>query len=162
MRSYKTERFREWSLVYSVIVSKQLVPPTSKKLSKLKRQKIEYNLACATEIMDFLAENNYCGQSLLKLVSRGNSAVAELLRLKDVIPPVFKWVEMSKYKNSSFKSTFYYPIFIWFRDPTQQERIKYGELLTLDLSYFSGKNDELVSYLSCFLEILFFAEHGEN
>ena len=75
-----------------------------KKLSKLKRQKIKYNLACATEIMDFLAENNYCGQSLLKLVSRGNSAVAELLRLKDVIPPVFKWVEMSKYKNSSFKS----------------------------------------------------------
>ena len=51
---------------------------------------------------------------------------------------------MSKYKNLSFKSNFY-PLFIWFRDPTQQERIKYGELLTLDLSYFSGKNDELVS-----------------
>ena len=61
-----------------------------KKSYQLKRQKIKYNLACATEIMDFLAENNYCGQSLLKLVSRGNSAVAELLRLKDVIPPVFK------------------------------------------------------------------------
>ena len=122
-----------------------------KKLSKLKRQKIKYNLACATEIMDFLAENNYCGQSLLKLVSRGNSAVAELLRLKDVIPPVFKWVEMSKYKNSSFKSNFY-PILIWFRDPTQQEKIKYGELLTLDLSYFSGKNDELVSYFYFFFE----------
>ena len=53
--------------------------------------------------MDFLAENNYCGQSLLKLVSRGNSAVAELLRLKDVIPPVFKWVEMSKLKIQKFK-----------------------------------------------------------
>ena len=104
--------------------------------------------------MDFLAENNYCGQSLLKLVSRGNSAVAELLRLKDVIPPVFKWVEMSKYKNSSFKSNFY-PIFIWFRDPTQQEKTKYGELLTLDLSYFSGKNDELVSDFTYSLEIYF-------
>ena len=104
--------------------------------------------------MDFLAENNYCGQSLLKLVSRGNSAVAELLRLKDVIPPVFKWVEMSKYKNSSFKNNFYLN-FVWFRDPTQQERIKYGELLTLDLSYFSGKNDELVSNFTCSLEMDF-------
>ena len=30
------------------------------------------------------------------------------------------------------------------RDPNQQERSKYGEILTVDLSYFSGKNDELV------------------
>ena len=40
--------------------------------------------------MDFLAENNYCGQSLLKLVSRGNSTIAELFRLKDVIPNIYK------------------------------------------------------------------------
>lgn len=40
--------------------------------------------------MDFLAENNTCGQTLLKLVSRGNSIIAELLRLKDVIPNVYK------------------------------------------------------------------------
>lgn len=67
--------------------------------------------------MDFLAENNYCGQSLLKLVSRGNSAIAELLRLKDVVPGVYK-------------------------NPNQQDKNKYGELLNLDLSYFSGQNDE--------------------
>ena len=72
--------------------------------------------------MDFLAENNYCGQTLLKLVSRGNSTIAELLRLKDVIPSIYK-------------------------DPSVQEKSKYGELLSLDLSYFSGSNDENVSFL---------------
>ena len=67
--------------------------------------------------MDFLAENNSCGQTILKLVSRGNSIIAELLRLKDVIPNVYK-------------------------SPTVQEKSKYGELLSVDLSYFSGQNDE--------------------
>ena len=67
--------------------------------------------------MDFLAENNYCGQTLLKIVSRGNSTIGELFRLKDVIPTIYK-------------------------DPSVQEKSKYGELLALDLSYFSGSNDE--------------------
>uniref|UniRef100_A0A6A7FVW9 Strumpellin n=1 Tax=Hirondellea gigas TaxID=1518452 RepID=A0A6A7FVW9_9CRUS len=40
--------------------------------------------------MDFLAENNVCGQTLLRLVARGNSIIAELKRLAAVIPPVFK------------------------------------------------------------------------
>lgn len=39
---------------------------------------------------DFLADNNQCGQNLLRLVSRGNAILAELLRLSDFIPPVFK------------------------------------------------------------------------
>lgn len=38
--------------------------------------------------MDFISEDNYCGQSLLRLVSRGNSILAELLRLSGYIPPV--------------------------------------------------------------------------
>ncbi|XP_020285658.1 WASH complex subunit strumpellin [Pseudomyrmex gracilis] len=38
---------------------------------------------------DFLATNNICGQNLLKLVSRGNAIIAELMRLKDYVPPVF-------------------------------------------------------------------------
>ena len=41
------------------------------------------------ENMDFLAENNACGQTLLKLVSQGNATIAELLRLKDVVPAVY-------------------------------------------------------------------------
>ena len=39
---------------------------------------------------DFLAENNLCGQTILRLVSRGNAIIAELLRLSDFIPAVFK------------------------------------------------------------------------
>lgn len=38
---------------------------------------------------DFLSENNVAGQTLLRLVSRGNAIVAELLRLSDHIPPPF-------------------------------------------------------------------------
>ena len=61
---------------------------------------------------DFLAENNACGQTLLKLVSRGNAIIAELLRLSDYVPPVF-------------------------RLSTKEERDKYGDIL-LDFSYFQS------------------------
>ena len=37
--------------------------------------------------MDFLAESNICGQSLLRLVARGSAIIAELLRLTDYVPP---------------------------------------------------------------------------
>lgn len=39
---------------------------------------------------DFLAENNACGQSLLHIVSVGNSIIAETLRLKDYIPDIYR------------------------------------------------------------------------
>ena len=42
--------------------------------------------------MDFLAEQHQCGQHLLKLVARGNSIIAELLRLKDVVPNVYRYL----------------------------------------------------------------------
>lgn len=41
-------------------------------------------------MVDFLADNNACGQNILRLVSRGNAIIAELLRLSDVIPQVFR------------------------------------------------------------------------
>lgn len=63
-------------------------------------------------MVDFLAENNACGQTSVKLVSRGNAIIAELLRLSDFIPPVFKL-------------------------ETREDREKYGEVLT-DFSYFKG------------------------
>lgn len=40
---------------------------------------------------DFLAENNICGQTILNLVSRGNAILAELLRLKDYIPKIYRF-----------------------------------------------------------------------
>lgn len=41
---------------------------------------------------DFLAVNNVGGQTLLRLVSRGNAIIAELMRLKDYVPPIFRLV----------------------------------------------------------------------
>ena len=59
---------------------------------------------------DFLAENNQCGQNLLRLVARGSSIIAELLRLSEFIPQVFKL-------------------------ETQQDRLRYGEII-FDFDYF--------------------------
>jgi WASH complex subunit strumpellin len=41
------------------------------------------------EKMDFLAPENDCGQSLLKLAAAGSTIIAELLRLSNHIPDVF-------------------------------------------------------------------------
>lgn len=46
-------------------------------------------------MVDFLAENNLCGQAVLRIVSRGNAIIAELLRLSDFIPTVFKLKDKS-------------------------------------------------------------------
>ena len=51
---------------------------------------------------DFLAENNLCGQTLLRLVSRGNAILAELLRLSDFIPSVFKMEKADQAKYGIF------------------------------------------------------------
>ncbi|XP_065890140.1 WASH complex subunit 5-like [Dysidea avara] len=52
--------------------------------------------------MDFLAEENTCGQTILKLVSRGNAIIAELLRLSAFVPPEFRLEtkqDLSKYEH---------------------------------------------------------------
>ena len=59
---------------------------------------------------DFLAENNSCGQTILRLVSRGNAIIAELLRLSDFIPAIFKMdnkADQAKYGNYKFISQFF-------------------------------------------------------
>ncbi len=48
---------------------------------------------------DFLSENNVAGQTILRLVSRGNAIVAELLRLSDNIPPPFIVPPLDKRKS---------------------------------------------------------------
>jgi hypothetical protein len=64
--------------------------------------------------MQFIDEQNVAGQTLLRLVSRANAIIAELLRLSSHIPPVFK-----------------------LEDKVTQKR--YGDIL-LDFSYV-GKSD---------------------
>jgi WASH complex subunit strumpellin len=50
---------------------------------------------------DFLSENNVAGQTILRLVSRGNAIIAELLRLSDNIPPPFLVPPPDKRKSVS-------------------------------------------------------------
>ncbi|XP_076869010.1 WASH complex subunit 5 [Brachyhypopomus gauderio] len=64
-------------------------------------------------MVDFLAENNLCGQAILRIVSRGNAIIAELLRLSEFIPAVFR-----------------------LKDKSDQQ--KYGDLIC-DFSYFKGQ-----------------------
>ncbi|KAJ8943604.1 hypothetical protein NQ318_006606 [Aromia moschata] len=78
---------------------------------------------------DFLADNNICGQTVLQLVSRGNAIVAELLRLKDYIPKIY-------------------------RLETKQDAQKYANII-MDFSYFKIaeaheqkiENSEALTYL---------------
>uniref|UniRef100_A0A669D7V2 WASH complex subunit 5 n=1 Tax=Oreochromis niloticus TaxID=8128 RepID=A0A669D7V2_ORENI len=63
-------------------------------------------------MVDFLADNNLCGQAILRIVSRGNAIIAELLRLSDFIPAVFR-----------------------LKDKSDQQ--KYGDIIC-DFSYFKG------------------------
>ncbi|KAF5292891.1 hypothetical protein FQR65_LT11143 [Abscondita terminalis] len=54
---------------------------------------------------EFFAENNVCGQTILQLVCRGNAVIAELLRLKDYIPVIFKFEskqDVQKYSEIIF------------------------------------------------------------
>ena len=54
---------------------------------------------------DFLHENNVAGRTLLNLVSRGSSTIAEMLRLADNVPGVFTGEdtqEANKYKDIVF------------------------------------------------------------
>lgn len=63
-------------------------------------------------MLDFLAENNLCGQAILRIVSCGNAIIAELLRLSEFIPTVFR-----------------------LKDKADQQ--KYGDII-FDFSYFKG------------------------
>lgn len=50
---------------------------------------------------DFLSEENACGQNLLRIVAAGNAIIAEILRLKDYIPDVFKYVALEIPNNNN-------------------------------------------------------------
>ncbi|XP_052603836.1 WASH complex subunit 5 [Peromyscus californicus insignis] len=63
-------------------------------------------------MLDFLAENNLCGQAILRIVSCGNAIIAEVLRLSEFTPAVFR-----------------------LKDRADQHR--YGDII-FDFSYFKG------------------------
>ena len=64
-----------------------------------------------------MAEGNLCGQVALKLVSRGSAIIAELLRLSDFIPPVFRLES----KEDKDKYSYIIPDFHYFECPDLYE-----------------------------------------
>lgn len=61
-------------------------------------------------MLDFLAENNLCGQAILRIVSCGNAIIAELLRLSEFIPTVFRLkdrVDQQKYGDIIFDFSYF-------------------------------------------------------
>jgi hypothetical protein len=49
--------------------------------------------------MDFLDSSNISGQTLLRLASRGNAIIAELVRLSEHIPAIFKLDDKAQQKK---------------------------------------------------------------
>ena len=114
---------------------------------------------------DFLAENNICGQTILRLVSRGNAIIAELLRLADFIPSAYKAenkLEVAKYGElmsdfSYFKNTDYFENKIstkpGLEDLDEEFKENHIEILTRFYSAFESVH-KYVTDLSRFLEDL--------
>lgn len=94
-------------------------------------------------MVDFLAENNLCGQAILRIVSCGNAIIAELLRLSEFIPAVFRLkdrADQQKYGDIIFDFSYFKVIFYslfttafstktcFLREPWGSERLSnYGE-----------------------------------
>ena len=82
---------------------------------------------------DFLDEVNICGNHLLQLVSRGNAIIAEILRLSEMIPSVFK----SDSKSDSSKYSELIVDFAYFKNrDTFESKIEYD-------SGLQAKDDEI-------------------
>lgn len=91
---------------------------------------------CVERIMAFLTADNFCGQNLLKITSRGSAILAELLRLSSHVPDIFVGADsikgLQKQKNIEILFDFHY-----LRDPDECEQ-KIGsnsDLLELDQEF---------------------------
>ena len=92
---------------------------------------------------DFLAENNQCGQTLLRLVARGNAIIAELFRLSDYIPTAFRSLgSTNKYSEIIFDFSYlsnqvYYDTLIQSKPELQtlDDEFKYNHLDMLTRFY---------------------------
>ena len=85
--------------------------------------------------MSFIATDNLCGQTLLRLVARGSSIMAELFRLSQNVPVAFRTTASGKAANAD--AARYAPILFDFRYLKTQEIFerqvnKNVELQTID------------------------------
>jgi WASH complex subunit strumpellin len=115
---------------------------------------------------DFLAENNLCGQTLLRLVARGNAIIAELFRLSDYIPSAFTTPSNSNANNKYSEIIFdfkylsnqvYYDTLIQSKAELQtlDDEFKFNHLEILTRFYLAFESiHKYVSDLARFLEDL--------
>lgn len=111
---------------------------------------------------DFLAENNQCGQTLLRLIARGNAIIAELFRLSDYIPPAFTTSTNNKYNDIIFDFKYlsnqvYYDTLIGSKNDLQtlDDEFKFNHLEILTRFYLAFESiHKYVSDLARFLEDL--------
>lgn len=91
---------------------------------------------------EFLAEDNVCGQNLLQIVAVGNAIIAEILRLKDYIPEIFRcviyllWIlwALASFSNIA-NNRVRYRFMHYFSLEKKSDQLKYAEII-LDFSYF--------------------------
>lgn len=97
-------------------------------------------------MIEFLAEDNLCGQTLLNIVAVGNAIVAEILRIKDYIPELFRYKSVHQYYvlvtsvSCDAIPCFYSNLNLYFvyklnRLEKKQDQIKYGDII-MDFRYF--------------------------
>ncbi len=105
--------------------------------------------------IDFLSEPNGAGQLLLRLVSRGNAILAELLRLSDRIP---QGLFLSLYSLLFFLLYIYICLWVYYIAYRPESSQEYASLI-FDFSYFNREelyekriNDDSV----CFSLLLLF------
>lgn len=70
----------------------------------------QQHICAEGKMTEFLAEDNVCGQNLLQIVAVGNAIIAEILRVKDYIPELYRLEK-------------------------KLDQVKYAEII-LDFSYF--------------------------
>ncbi len=112
---------------------------------------------------DYLAENNTCGQTLLRLVARGNAVISELFRLSAYIPDAFKSLGASnKYSEIIFDFSYlsnqvYYDTLIQKKQHLQalDDELKFNHLEILSRFYLAFESiHKYVMDLNRFIEDL--------
>jgi WASH complex subunit strumpellin len=116
---------------------------------------------------DFLADTNLCGQTILRLVSRGNAIVAELLRLSNHIPFVFFLEDPRSKKYTEILFDFK---FLKNQDACENKITSSAYLLDLDeefreshmpiLERFYTLFESIYKYIKDFLKFLTDLENG--
>ena len=106
--------------------------------------------------MSFIATDNLCGQTLLRLVARGSSIMAELFRLSQNVPVAFRTTASGKAANAD--AARYAPILFDFRYLKTQEIFerqvnKNVELQTIDEELSETLEDILERFYNFFESI---------